>query len=215
MESIQEVISAVMPETSNQSQRDGTPSSAEDKFWLAWEEDRAIITAKKAERIREKSNLGERFKRRTFESFNPVFNQNAYDRCLYYSEHYKDSERNSLLLIGTVGTGKTHLAAAISNKLMDKGIPVLFDTYSGHLNKLKDEFDRKAKREHLKLMQDIDVLVIDDVGKEKQTEWSRSVMFDVINYRYEHILPVIITSNLLVIFSFDPIRYFFRKKDIS
>ena len=176
----------------------GTPYSAEDKFWLAWEEDRKASVAKKAELIREKSNLGERFRRRTFNSFKPEYNQNAYDKALWYSDHYKDGERNSLLLVGNVGTGKTHLAAAISNKLMDNGVPVLFDTYSGHLNKLRAEFDSKDadKRDYLKQMQEIEMLVIDDIGKEKQTEWTSSIMFDVINYRYEHILPIIITSNL-------------------
>lgn len=119
----------------------------------------------------------------------------AYRKCLAYSEHYNDTERNCLLIVGGYGTGKTHLAAAIGNKLMDNGVPVLFDTFSGHLNKLKLEFNG-GREVYLEQMKNIDMLILDDIGKEKQTEWSKSIMFDVINYRYEHLLPIVMTTNL-------------------
>jgi DNA replication protein DnaC len=60
---------------------------------------------------------------------------------------------------------------------------------------LKAEFNGDGKG-YLRKMQSIDMLMMDDVGKEKQTDWSRSIMFDVVNYRYEHILPIVITTNL-------------------
>ena len=46
-------------------------------------------------------------------------------------------------------------------------------------------------------MKTIDVLVIDDLGKEKKSDWTRQTLFDVINHRYEHQLPTIITTNLV------------------
>ena len=177
------------------SQTDGITSSADDKFYEAWREDRDALKAERAKKLREESNLGLRFKRRTFETFDSSADESAYRKCLEYCDHYKDSERNSLLIVGGYGSGKTHLAASVSNRLMDDGIPVLFDTFSGHLNKLKLEFNG-GRTVYLNLMQTIDMLVLDDIGKEKQTEWSQSIMFDVINYRYEHLLPIIMTTNL-------------------
>lgn len=173
---------------------DGAKSS-NDKFYEAWKEDAEALKAEKAKKLREESNLGIRFSKRTFESFDATVDEKAYNKCLAYCDTYRDSERNSLLIVGGYGSGKTHLAASISNRLMDNGIPVLFDTFDGHLNRLKLEF-HGGKNVYLQQMQTVDMLVLDDIGKEKQTEWSQSIMFSVINYRYEHLLPIIMTTNL-------------------
>lgn len=164
---------------------------------LAILEDILDAEAKRAENIRRSSNLGVRFASRTFENFEPSGNERAYAFCKKYAETDSSrSEKNGVILCGNYGTGKTHLAAAISNRLLDRGIPVLFDTFGGHLEKLKAEFDNRAEPRYLKLMKEIPMLVIDDVGKEKQTEWSESIMYNIINHRYEDLLPVIITSNM-------------------
>ena len=174
---------------------DGT-SSLDDKFRLAWLEDALEREAIRAQRIKEASNLGKRFSSRTFDTFKADRDPRAYEQCLAYAEQDGfDKERNSLMIIGAYGTGKTHLAAAIANRLIDKGTPVLFDTFTNHLNKLKAEFDT-GERKYLRQMKEIPMLILDDVGKEKQTDWTRSVMFDVINFRYEHMTPIVITSNL-------------------
>lgn len=196
---VQNLMSMTM-EHLEKSQSDGTTSSdhkkaTEDKFYEAFREDGKKQKAEKAKRLREESNLGIRFSRRTFETFDASKDEGAYQKCLNYAERYKDSERNCLLLVGGYGTGKTHLAASIANKLMDNGIPVLFDTFSGHLSKLKTEFNG-GKNVYLSQMKNVDMLILDDIGKEKISEWSQSVMFDVINYRYEHLYPIVMTSNL-------------------
>lgn len=190
-----ELMNLVMQDTKKQSQTVGKTSSAEEKFYEAWREDADHLKAKRAEKLREHSNLGIRFQRRTFETFDKSRDLDAYTKCLEYADHYADTERNSLLIVGGYGSGKTHLAASIANKLMDNGIPVLFDTFSGHLNKLKTEFNG-GKSIYLEQMQNVDMLILDDVGKEKHSEWSQSIMFDVINYRYEHLYPIVMTTNL-------------------
>ena len=177
------------------SQSVGRTSSAEDKFYQAWQEDRDALKAERAKKLWEESNLGLRFKRRTFETFDASKDENAYQKCISYCGSYKNTERNCLLLVGSYGSGKTHLAASIANRLMDDGVPVLFDTFGGHLNKLKLEFNG-GRSVYLEQMKTIDMLVLDDIGKEKQSEWSQSIMFDVINYRYEHMLPMVMTTNL-------------------
>lgn len=186
--------------TEMEKSKDGIPSSehrkkAQDKFYEAFREDAEMQKAERAKKLREESNLGIRFARRTFDSFDKSRDESAYQKCFDYADHFKDTERNSLLLVGGYGTGKTHLAASIANKLMDNGIPVLFDTFSGHLNKLKAEFNG-GKSVYLEQMKNVDMLILDDIGKEKISEWSQSIMFDVINFRYEHLLPIVLTTNL-------------------
>ena len=186
--------------TESEKLKDGIPSSehkkrAQEKFYEAFREDAEAQKAEKAKKLREESNLGIRFARRTFESFDKSRDENAYQKCFDYADHYAETERNSLLIVGGYGSGKTHLAASIANKLMDNGIPVLFDTFSGHLTKLKTEFNG-GKSVHLEQMKNVDMLILDDIGKEKISEWSQSIMFDVINFRYEHLLPIILTTNL-------------------
>lgn len=156
--------------------------------------------AGEAQRLKESSNLGERFSNRTFGNFDPRRDRLAFESCRDYANNDElfQHKRNSLMILGGVGSGKTHLAAAISNCLIDRGIPVLFGTFSDHLEHIREEFDHTGLRKYLSQMKSTPMLVLDDLGKEKKTEWSQQILFDVINYRYEHLLPTIITSNFNV-----------------
>lgn len=155
------------------------------------------VLANEALRIKERSNLGKRFADRTFANFEKRRDPQAYNQCLAYSnrENLFSEKRNSLMIFGPVGSGKTHLSASIANDFAERGIPTLFGTYSEHLEHIKDEFDSAGANEYLRDMKTMMVLVIDDIGKEKQTEWTQQILFDVVNYRYEHLLPIIITTN--------------------
>lgn len=151
------------------------------------------------ERLIAESNLGERFKGRTFASFDAKRDREAFDLCVKYAndENLMKRRRNSLLIAGGYGSGKTHLAAAISNALIERGIPVLFGTSITHFDNIRNDFENTGINRYLAKMKSASVLVIDDLGKEKKSEWTRQVLFDAINYRYEHKLPTIITTNLV------------------
>lgn len=154
--------------------------------------------AGKAQRLKEASNLGERFSNRTFSNFDPHQDSNAFISCRGYAndDNLFQTKRNSLILFGGVGSGKTHLAAAIANTMIDRGIPVLFGTFSEHLEHIKDEYDHTGQKKYLSMMKNTPMLVIDDLGMERKTDWTQQILFDVVNYRYEHLLPIVITSNL-------------------
>lgn len=151
-----------------------------------------------AQKLKEASNLGERFSNRTFGNFDPRRDSTAFLNCRDYAnnDNLFRLKRNSLIIYGGVGSGKTHLAAAIANTLIDRGIPTLFGTFSEHLEHIREEYDHTGQKKYLSMMKNTPMLVLDDIGKERKTEWTQQILFDVINYRYEHLLPVIITSNL-------------------
>ena len=153
--------------------------------------------AGEAQRLKKASDLGKRFSNRTFSNFDKSKCEEAHKAAWAYSqrENLFESEKNSLLFLGDVGTGKTHLAAAIANEFIGRDIPVLFGTFIDHLQKIKDEFNNTSLDTYLSKMKSIPILVIDDLGKEKRTDWSQQMLFTIINYRYEHMLPTIITAN--------------------
>ena len=153
--------------------------------------------ANQAQRLREESNLGARFLNRTFGNFDKSREPQAFDLCRKYvdRDNLFAEPHNGLMLLGGVGTGKTHLAAAIANTFVERGIVTLFATFSEHLENIRTEFDHVGRKEYLAKMKSVPVLVIDDLGKERKTEWSQQILFDVINSRYEHMLPTIITTN--------------------
>lgn len=147
----------------------------------------------------EQSNLGERFKDRTFATFDSKRDMEAFATCRNYSNDGKlmERKRNSLIIAGGYGSGKTHLAAAVSNTLISRGIPVLFGTSISHFDNIRNDFENSGINRYTAKMKSVSVLVIDDLGKEKKTDWTKQVLFDVVNYRYEHKMPLIITTNLI------------------
>ena len=191
-----------MQDVRDNPKRDFTPEDLERikavralKDELAVTEDMIDLQKRRAETLLKKSNLGERFKGKTFDTYDPGDNVRAFKTCKAFAElsDYRVTP-NSLMICGGYGTGKTHLTAAICNRVLERGMPALFDTFSGHLENLKAEYQGGSQNylEHLKT---VPMLIIDDVGKEKQTEWSTAVMYNVINHRYVHYLPIVITSN--------------------
>lgn len=154
--------------------------------------------ANEAQRLQERSNLGTRFLDRTFANFEKKRDPKAFEACVNYAnrDDLFENKKNSLMLMGKPGTGKTHLSAAIANDFVSKGIPTLFGTLIDHLEHVKEEFEHGGVNDYLQNMKTIPILVVDDLGQEKPSEWLMQTLYQVVNYRYEHLLPIIITSNL-------------------
>lgn len=151
------------------------------------------------EKLLKQSNLGERFRDRTFASFDAKRDMTAFRACSNYANNTNlmSDKRNGLIIAGGYGSGKTHLAAAISKVLIDRGIEVLFGTSISHLESIRNDFENTGINRYEARMKSVPMLVIDDLGKEKKTDWTKQVLFDVVNYRYEHKLPLIVTTNLV------------------
>ena len=100
-----------------------------------------------------------------------------------------------LLFWGDVGTGKSFIAGCIANALLDRGVPVLMTNFARLLNRLTDfqAGDRNAYIDDLNRFQ---LLIIDDLGVERNSEFAREQVFSVIDSRYRSQLPMIVTTNL-------------------
>lgn len=101
-------------------------------------------------------------------------------------------ERKSIFFHGKEGVGKTHLSCAIALALIDE-IGCFFTTM-GHIT--SEILSHKMTNEKLcQRLSKYDLLILDDLGKEKTSEWAVGLTYEVINFCYENMLPVIITSN--------------------
>lgn len=113
-----------------------------------------------------------------------------------YVDHFRDFKKMSkgLLLYGTVGTGKSHVAACIANALIDQGYKVLMSNFATMVNILQSSFD--GKQEYIDSLNRYALLIIDDLGAERKSEFMQEQVFNIIDARCRSGLPMIITSNL-------------------
>lgn len=146
------------------------------------------------------SNLGERFSKSTFESFlDRNGSETAYKVAVKYVKTFKEWNDESLLLWGEPGNGKTHIAAAIVNELSKKGYIVVFQSVPELLQRIRSTFNSENKENETQIMRallECDLLILDDIGAEKTTEWVEEKLFNIIDGRYRKELPTLYTSNL-------------------
>lgn len=98
-----------------------------------------------------------------------------------------------LLLYGQCGTGKTYAACEVANALIDKGYSVLVTNFARVLNELQATY---VKQEYIDSLNDNSLLILDDLGIERDTAYAREQVYNVIDARYRAGLPMIITTNL-------------------
>lgn len=99
-----------------------------------------------------------------------------------------------LLLCGQVGTGKSFLSAAIANELISQGTPCLMTNFSRLISRISEKFGGDQK--YLDGLNRFDLLVIDDLGAERDSEFTWEKVMNVIDSRYRAGLPLIVTTNL-------------------
>lgn len=165
------------------------------------EQERRRAMQQRIERLLGRSGIKKRFQQRTFDNFRcdtPGRKKN-YAIAKEYADNfaYHRARGDGLYIEGTNGTGKTHLAAAIALQLIGEGIPVICKTSSDLLMDIKKSFDSDGAREHeiLSVYKRVDLLIIDDLGKEQCSDWSMSTLYSILNDRYEDMKPTIVTTN--------------------
>jgi len=102
-----------------------------------------------------------------------------------------------LVLTGSYGCGKTHLAAAIANALAERGSPPLFIVVPDLLDHLRATFSPNSAASYDRRFEEIrtaSLLVLDDLGTQSMTPWVREKLYQLFNYRYNAELPTVITT---------------------
>lgn len=99
------------------------------------------------------------------------------------------------MLWGNVGTGKTFIAACIANALIENGVSVLMTNFSKILNSLSAMFD-VDRNKFIESFNLYSLLIIDDLGIERNSEFALEQVFNVIDSRYRSKKPLIVTTNL-------------------
>ena len=155
------------------------------------------------EMLRQKSELGKFFYNCTFGNATLTENnRQVYKTCKRYCEKSQDMLRGGYgtYIYGSPGVGKTHLIACMGNALAEKLHTVLFTSFIKLENSLKANFgNNHAQAQILQETSEVDFLFLDDLGTENVKEgtntWFQSVVFDVINCRYNAKKPIVCTSN--------------------
>jgi DNA replication protein DnaC len=161
------------------------------------------IEQQRRERLRTLSNL-DHLARMTFESFVPeglgLLPDKAANLSLAFdlARQYAASPQGWFVLFGGYGCGKTHLAAAIANQAIERGLSVLFVVVPDLLDHLRATYSPSSAvgyDERFAEVRNAPLLILDDLGTQSSTPWAQEKLFQILNYRYNAQLPTVITSN--------------------
>lgn len=153
------------------------------------------------ERLFKNSGLGERFKGCSFDNWRQrPGTEKAYKAAHHYNENISSNIRDGkgLLIFGSYGNGKSHLAAVIANTAVKNGFATIFERVPKLLAKIRATYQGcgdVTEYQLLKALTDADLLVMDDAGAEKWTEWTEPMLYTIVDERYSYQKALIITTN--------------------
>ena len=124
--------------------------------------------------------------------------QARFQRCVEAAEAFAQDPQGWLVLVGASGCGKTHIAAAVANRCLERGIPALFVVVPDLLDHLRAAYKPDAEVGYDELFEQVrsaPVLVLDDLGTQSATPWAQEKLFQIINHRFNARLPTVVTTN--------------------
>ncbi len=163
----------------------------------------------RGETLTSRAQIPERFREADFDNFSPGSpreNPIAHEALIKvmlgakaYARDYPSLSQLGLLLQGGTGVGKTHLATAVLRQLLSRGFECVFFDYQTLLDRIRQSYnpaagaaDKQAYRAAL----DTEVVLIDDLGSHRVTDWVEDTVTAIINHRYNERKALIVTTNL-------------------
>jgi DNA replication protein DnaC len=141
----------------------------------------------------------------TFGNFNlrkrenlPASDQRTLEEAFKSTQSFAQEPEGWIILTGTYGCGKTHLAAAIANYRASQGYPVMFVVVPDLLDHLRATFNPSSSVSYDHRFEEIrttPLLILDDLGTQAMTPWVREKLYQLFNHRYNAELPTVITSS--------------------
>lgn len=141
----------------------------------------------------------DRFDLSVYPSDDQEYMQRVFAYCKRFAERVaQGAEADSLLLMGKSGLGKTFLASAIGNHVVAARRTVVYFTFSELMDliRLRKFEDEAEYRDGLQRLLDADLIILDDLGAEKVTDFVGQELFNIVNHRVNRQLPMVVSTNL-------------------
>lgn len=154
---------------------------------------------RRIEKLRNLSLMDDLYRNARFSTYRNTPENEQARRCAgLYVEKFDVMRKNGegLLFYGPVGTGKTYTAACIANELIDRGIAVVVTSFVKILQKIQG--DSAAENKIMRIVDKVDLLIIDDLGTERNTDYALEKVYNIIDARTRTEKPMILTTNLML-----------------
>jgi DNA replication protein DnaC len=153
-------------------------------------------------KLLEAARIPRRYEECSLSNYQPATNNGSQLRAFNYAyrlaREYPSVDRG-LLFMGPCGVGKTHLSVAVVRELIEKkGVPCLFYEFGSLLKEIQNSYNPVSQTSELAILSSIieaEVLVLDELGATKPTDWVRDTMMQVIGRRYNERRLTVFTTN--------------------
>lgn len=169
----------------------------------------AVRDARKLNAALIASDIPLRFRKATLDSYettaSPAQQTVALRQCREYAQGFEANWNvgRSMMLLGGLGTGKTHLACAIAQHVIREfGAVARYTSALSIIRDVKSTFAKDAELTETQIYEGLtkpDLLIVDEVGVQNGSDFERQVLFETINGRYESLQPTIVISNLNIL----------------
>jgi DNA replication protein DnaC len=150
-----------------------------------------------------RAGIPPRFKNHSFETFIAKTADQELKKkvCSDYANNFEENFKlgKSMILCGTTGTGKTHIACSIANQVIQNRRSAIFINVFKAIDDIKETWSKqsdKTEREVINNFTKTDLLILDEIGVQFGSDSEKMILFKILNERYSNMKPTILISNL-------------------